>query len=41
MLLAAQQAGDLSSIAREDLSQEGVERDKDGLSHVLTVAGFT
>ena len=31
MLLAAEDAGDLSGIAREDLSKEGVEHGKDGL----------
>ena len=31
MLLAAEEAGDLSGIAREDLSKEGVEQGKDGL----------
>ena len=31
MLMAAEQAGDLSGIAREDLSTEGIEKGKDGL----------
>ena len=31
MLFAAEEAGDLSGIAREDLSKEGVEHGKDGL----------
>ncbi len=31
LLLAAEQVGDISGIAREDLSEEGIEHGKDGL----------
>ena len=31
LLLAAEEAGDLSGIRREDLSEEGIEHGKDGL----------
>ncbi len=37
VLLAAEQVGDISGIAREDLAEEGIEHGKDGL--VGTCAG--
>ena len=39
MLLAAEECGDLSGIPREDLSQEGVERAKDGLVGLFALGG--